>query len=35
MKRGRSTSNPTVAQRHLMDAIRELGCIVARSLGSW
>ncbi|WP_045764630.1 Ref family recombination enhancement nuclease [Xanthomonas albilineans] len=33
MKRGRSTGNPTVAQRYRMDAIREIGCIVARSLG--
>lgn len=33
MKRGRSTGNPTVAQQQRMDAIREIGCIVAHSLG--
>lgn len=33
MKRGRSTGNPTAAQRQRMDAIAEIGCIVAHSLG--
>jgi len=33
MKRGRSTGNHTVAQQQRMDAIREIGCIVAQSLG--
>lgn len=33
MKRGRSTSNPTAAQRQRMDAITDIGCIVAHSLG--
>ena len=33
MKRGRSTGNPTVAKQQRMDAIREIGCIVAHSLG--
>lgn len=34
MKRGRSTGKPTVAQRQRMDAIAEIGCIVAHSLGN-
>nr|WP_329767020.1 Ref family recombination enhancement nuclease [Stenotrophomonas geniculata] len=33
MKRGRSTGKPTVAQQQRMDAITEIGCIVAHSLG--
>jgi len=33
MKRGRSTGKPTAAQQVRMDAIREIGYIVARSLG--
>lgn len=33
MKRGRSTGKPTVAQQQRMDAIAEIGCIVAHSLG--
>lgn len=33
MKRGRSTGKPTVAQQQRMDAITEIGCIVAYSLG--
>lgn len=33
MKRGRSTSNPTIAQQQRMDAIKEIGCIVAYALG--
>lgn len=33
MKRGRSTGNPTKAQRARFDAIREIGCIVARRKG--
>lgn len=33
MKRGRSTGNPTVPQQRRMDAIAEIGCIVAHSLG--
>ena len=33
MRRGRSTTTPTRAQQQRMDAIREIGCIVAHSLG--
>lgn len=33
MKRGRSTGNPTVAQQQRMDAIKEIGCVVAQALG--
>lgn len=33
MKRGRSTGKPTIAQQNRMDAITEIGCIVAHSLG--
>lgn len=33
MKRGRSTSTPTKAQRMRFDSIREIGCIVARRKG--
>lgn len=33
MKLGRSTGNPTMAQRQRMDAIRDMGCIVAQALG--
>ncbi|WP_313217985.1 hypothetical protein [Stenotrophomonas sp.] len=33
MMRGCSTRNPTVAQRQRMDAIKEIGCIVAYALG--
>lgn len=33
MRRGRSTGNPTRAQQARFDAIWEIGCIVARSLG--
>ncbi len=33
MRRGRSTSNPTVGQQQRMDAIRDIGCVVAYSLG--
>jgi len=33
MKRGRSTSGPTIAQQQRMDAITDIGCIVAHSLG--
>jgi hypothetical protein len=33
MKRGRSTGKPTLAQQQRMDAIAEIGCIVAHSLG--
>ena len=33
MKRGRSTGNPTKAQQARFDAIREIGCIVARTRG--
>lgn len=33
MKRGRSTGKPTVAQQQRMDAITEIGCIVAHRLG--
>ncbi|MBH1839362.1 hypothetical protein I5W21_06830 [Stenotrophomonas maltophilia] len=33
MKRGRSTDNPTIAQQARMDAITDLGCIVAHALG--
>lgn len=33
MKRGRSTGKPTAAQQARMDAITEIGCIVAHSLG--
>lgn len=33
MRRGRSTSTPTRAQQARFESIREIGCIVARSLG--
>lgn len=33
MKRGRSTTTPTKAQQVRFDAIKDIGCIVARSLG--
>jgi len=33
MKRGRSTGKPTIAQQRRMDAITDIGCIVAESLG--
>jgi len=33
MNRGRSTGKPTAAQQARMDAITEIGCIVAHSLG--
>lgn len=33
MKRRRSTGNPTLAQRQRMDAITDIGCIVAQALG--
>ncbi|CRR10709.1 hypothetical protein PAERUG_E15_London_28_01_14_07909 [Pseudomonas aeruginosa] len=33
MKRGRSTSKPTVEQQHRMDAIKDIGCVVAYALG--
>ncbi|NED64210.1 hypothetical protein G3I15_25060 [Streptomyces sp. SID10244] len=33
MKRGRSTRNPTIEQRQRMDAITDIGCIVAQALG--
>lgn len=33
MKRGRSTGNPTKAQQARFDAIREVGCIVAKRNG--
>jgi hypothetical protein len=33
VRRGRSTGNPTKAQQARFDVIREVGCIVARSLG--
>lgn len=33
MRRGRSTSAPTKVQQARFDAIREIGCIVSRSLG--
>lgn len=33
MKRGRSTGNPTVAQRQRMDAIKDIGCVIAQALG--
>lgn len=33
MKTGRSTGNPTKAQRARFDAIHEAGCIVAHKLG--
>lgn len=33
MKRGRSTSKPTVEQQQRMDAIKDIGCVVAQALG--
>ncbi len=33
MKRGHSTGNPTIAEQKRMDAITDIGCIVAHSLG--
>lgn len=33
MKKGRSTTTPTKAQQARFDAIKDIGCIVARSLG--
>nr|WP_313216118.1 Ref family recombination enhancement nuclease [Stenotrophomonas geniculata] len=33
MKRGRSTSKPTVEQQQRMDAIKDIGCVVAYALG--
>ena len=33
MRRGRSTGKPTAAQQARMDAMTEIGCIVAKSLG--
>jgi len=33
MKRGRSTSTPTVSQQQRMDAIKDIGCVIAQALG--
>lgn len=33
MKRGRSTGKPTKAEQERLDAIKEVGCIIARILG--
>ncbi len=33
MKRGRSTSKPTIEQQQRMDAIKEIGCVIAQALG--
>ncbi|OEZ02298.1 MULTISPECIES: Ref family recombination enhancement nuclease [Stenotrophomonas] len=33
MRRGRSTGKPTIVQQARMDAITDIGCIVARTLG--
>lgn len=33
MRRGRSTGKPSVAQQARMDAITDIGCIVAKGLG--
>lgn len=33
MKRGRSTGDPTVEQQRRFDAIKEIGCLVARAQG--